>query len=437
MGDFTRLADLLLTNDLDTALRLLDRQTSIGGGGGFLGLGIWRYRTATTSTPSTGQLQFDDTTIGDATELYVHAVNDNGSDMSAFLDLLTVFDLIYIQVQVDASQFVTLQIGTPSLASSVYTFPISQIQGQGTTPSNNTEVAVVIERSGGGGSGVSDHGALSGLADDDHAQYLHKDTTRNVTVGYTTDVEADTFTNPLVPDFQLEYFKTMTVTGDFTLNVPTGGNSHGEYYLTVDSGGPYTLTAGTNVTLMDSNVTLLASENYILNIHRYSATNVLAQLLLAEGSLGSQGLTVKNEGTPLSTLASTMNFVGAGVDATGTGAEKTITISSNNYINLPAAAESSRTIVAADAERVYYVDLNGGDYTLNLPAISTVDMRILTIKAIDSVSGGTGYTLTVDVNGTDTLDDDLGVGVNASRDFTTGDSLVVQANDDNSGWWIL
>jgi len=159
--------------------------------------------------------------------------------------------------------------------------------------------------------------------------------------------------------------------------------------------------------------------------------------LLAEGSLGSQGLTVKNEGTPLSTLASTMNFVGAGVDATGTGAEKTITISSNNYINLPAAAESSRTIVAADAERVYYVDLNGGDYTLNLPAISTVDMRILTIKAIDSVSGGTGYTLTVDVNGTDTLDDDLGVGVNASRDFTTGDSLVVQANDDNSGWWIL
>ena len=282
MGDFTRLADLLLTNDLDTALRLLDRQTSIGGGGGFLGLGIWRYRTSTTSTPSSGQLQFDDTTIADATELYVHAVNDNGADMSAFLDLLSAFDLMYIQVQVDASQFVTLQIGTPSLASSVYTFPIAQIQGQGTTPSNNTEVAVVIERSG-GSSGVTDHGALTGLSDDDHTNYLHKDITRHLTVGYTTDVEADTFTDPLVPDFSLEYFKTTTVTQSFTLDTPTG-NSHGEYYLTIDNGGPYTLTAGTNVTLMDNHATMEADTNYVLNIHRYSATNTIAQLLPANGA---------------------------------------------------------------------------------------------------------------------------------------------------------
>ena len=79
-----------------------------GSSGGFLGLGIWRYRTATTPTPNSGQLQFDDTTIADATELYVHAVNDSGADMSAFLDLLNALDLIYIQVQVDASQFVPL-----------------------------------------------------------------------------------------------------------------------------------------------------------------------------------------------------------------------------------------------------------------------------------------------------------------------------------------
>ena len=102
-----------------------------------------------------------------------------------------------------------------------------------------------------------------------------------------------------------------------------------------------------------------------------------------------------------------------------------------------AAAESSKTIVAADTERIYYVDLNGGDYTLNLPEIATVDGRVLTIKAIDSVSGGTAYTMTVDINGTDTLDNDSGVGVNASRTFNAGASLVIQANNDNSGWWIL
>ena len=37
-------------------------------------------------------------------------------------------------------------------------------------------------------------------------------------------------------------------------------------------------------------------------------------------------LTVKDEGTPLATAAATMDFIGAGVSATGTGADKTVTI---------------------------------------------------------------------------------------------------------------
>ena len=344
-----------------------------GGSGGFLGLGIWRYRTETDSNPDAGQLQFDNATVADATELYVHAINDSGADMSAFLDLLSEFDLIYIQVQVDASQFVTLQIGTPSLAASVYTFPISQIQAQGATPSNNTEVAVVIERDG-VGSGVTDHGALTGLADDDHPQYiqgievsneggaplatlanaldfvgtgvdasgvgaektitfdyLDPDVTDNLTVGYTTDVEADTLTagtpKTLDPVCTLEYFKTVTVDDDFTLNVPSGGNGHCEYVITVDSNGPYTLTAGNNVKLMDGNVTMEADGEYILNIHRYSATKAIAQLTLSEGSIATQGITVENQSSTLATLATTIDFVGDGVVATGVGADKTVTIS--------------------------------------------------------------------------------------------------------------
>lgn len=185
-----------------------------------------------------------------------------------------------------------------------------------------------------------DHGNHTNLGDDTHLQYVHKDITRHLTVGYTTDIEADDFTDPLEPDFQLEYLKTMTVTADFTLNMPTG-NGHGEYYLTVDSGGPYTLTAGANVTMIDSNVTLLDSESYILNIHRYSDTNTVAQLLQVSAASGS--LIVENEGSPLATPATTLDFVGAGVDATGTGAEKTITISGtdNNSIHNNVDAEIS------------------------------------------------------------------------------------------------
>ena len=42
---------------------------------------------------------------------------------------------------------------------------------------------------------------------------------------------------------------------------------------------------------------------------------------------GGSSLSVKDEGSALSTAATTLNFVGAGVTATGSGAEKTITIS--------------------------------------------------------------------------------------------------------------
>jgi hypothetical protein len=127
--------------------------------------------------------------------------------------------------------------------------------------------------------GVTDHGALTGLTGDDHLQYLHKDITRAITVGYTTDIDTGAFSATVTPNFTLEYLKTMTVTSDFTLNVPSGGNGHGEYYLTVTGVGPWTLTPGTNLAMLDSNVTLTVGENYLLNIRRFSATNAVAQLL--------------------------------------------------------------------------------------------------------------------------------------------------------------
>jgi len=52
--------------------------------------------------------------------------------------------------------------------------------------------------------------------------------------------------------------------------------------------------------------------------------NEEGDLILEVGGIGS--LTVEDEGTPLATLADTLNFVGAGVTATGAGGVKTITI---------------------------------------------------------------------------------------------------------------
>jgi hypothetical protein len=110
---------------------------------GISGLGRWRYRTTTDAFPASGRLQFDNVTIDSATELYIHDTNNDGTDMTAFLDLLQEGDLIYIQISADASQFVVLEVGVFTKAGSVYTFPLIEAEGQGTTPANNTLVSVV------------------------------------------------------------------------------------------------------------------------------------------------------------------------------------------------------------------------------------------------------------------------------------------------------
>ena len=44
-------------------------------------------------------------------------------------------------------------------------------------------------------------------------------------------------------------------------------------------------------------------------------------------------ITIQDEGSALSTAATTINFVGAGVTASGTGATKTITVADESLIN--------------------------------------------------------------------------------------------------------
>ena len=61
------------------------------------------------------------------------------------------------------------------------------------------------------------------------------------------------------------------------------------------------------------------------------ASSVTANKFYGDGSAltgisGSGGVTVQDEGSALSTIGTTLNFVGAGVVATGSGSTKTITI---------------------------------------------------------------------------------------------------------------
>lgn len=141
-------------------------------GAGNRGLGLWTYRTSTASNPSSGRLQFDDTTIDDATEMYINEVNANSVDMNPFLATLQPGDLIYVQIADDSTQFIVIKISTVSYAAGVFTFGLSDAEGQGSAPNQNTGVFVVISSTGGGGA-------------------AGKNTTRNMTIENPT--AADNF----------------------------------------------------------------------------------------------------------------------------------------------------------------------------------------------------------------------------------------------------
>ena len=92
----------------------------------------------------------------------------------------------------------------------------------------------------------------------------------------------------------------------------TGGGGGGGSSLTVQDEGSALSTAATTLNFVGSGVTA-------------SGTGATKTITISGGGGGSS-LSVKDEGSALSTAATTLNFVGAGVTASGTGAEKTITI---------------------------------------------------------------------------------------------------------------
>ena len=76
------------------------------------------------------------------------------------------------------------------------------------------------------------------------------------------------------------------------------------------------------------------------------------------GGGGSGSLTVAEEGSDLTTSASKLDFVGAGVTASGTGVTKTITISGGGGLPDAGLLESSFTVAAGD--EIHYHLLGGG-----------------------------------------------------------------------------
>ncbi len=126
----------------------LEGLTSNGGGGAeggapIAGLGPWRYRTETSEPPASGQIRFDNVVIESATEIFLHETNADGTDMANFLAQLAVGALLYIQERSNSDNFIVVQISSNTDSGAYVTLGISQVEQQGSAPSQNSEVAIV------------------------------------------------------------------------------------------------------------------------------------------------------------------------------------------------------------------------------------------------------------------------------------------------------
>ena len=129
-----------------------------------------------------------------------------------------------------------------------------------------------------------------------------------------------------------------------------------EFYSKVGDGSnlhPLTFpnVTGTVLTTANSNVgatTTSSSDADHVLINDGGILKKITPANLGIGSGGGGGVTIQDEGSALSTTGTTLNFVGAGVTASGTGADKTITISggggtSNNVVRETFTGNGSAT----------------------------------------------------------------------------------------------
>ena len=154
-----------------------------------------------------------------------------------------------------------------------------------------------------------------------------------------------------------------------------------------------TITENTNLYYTNARADARIAAASLLDLSDVGSDGTNGQVLTTDGSggftfttvsSGGSAITVQDEGSSLATAAATINFVGAGVTATGTGSTKTITIPGTGTVS-----EAFKTISVSGQSDVV---ADGATDTLTLAAGS--GMTITTNAASDTItfasSGGAG-----------------------------------------------
>ncbi len=136
-------------------------------------------------------------------------------------------------------------------------------------------------------------------------------------------------------------------------SISAGGNAFG----TIAVSGQSNVAADSN----SDTLTLVAGSNITLTTDASADSVTIA-------AAGGTSLTVQDEGSSLSTAGSTLNFVGAGVTASGTGATKTITIPGGGGEVFKTISVSGQSDVVADGSTDTLTLAAGSGMTLTTDA---------------------------------------------------------------------
>ncbi|MEJ1411084.1 MAG: hypothetical protein RPU60_12935 [Candidatus Sedimenticola sp. (ex Thyasira tokunagai)] len=117
-------------------------------------------------------------------------------------------------------------------------------------------------------------GSLPSLAD-----YLKRNATANLTVGYTTDVLTINGSSYTV-DFKTKSIATWSITGNIALSEPATAGEYGTKFIKVAvDGSDRTLNLGSGVVLGSGSLTLKANKKHELFIRRYDDDYTLVDVL--------------------------------------------------------------------------------------------------------------------------------------------------------------
>jgi hypothetical protein len=128
--------------------------------------GIWRYQTDTTmADPNSGNLRLNNAALSSATQLAIHRLTENGTDVSAILRALRAGDGLRVQDQANNANWVRYNVtGTPVDNTEWFQIALELHAPDsfgGTAPGNNDLLLVTFALAGGGGAGGGEPGLIT------------------------------------------------------------------------------------------------------------------------------------------------------------------------------------------------------------------------------------------------------------------------------------